>query len=396
MTTGRLKIFKSVRSLFDELRLYRRDEKGNVVKENDHLCLHPSTKVITKNGNVPIKDLVGTTGEIIGISGEWEKYRNCWRTGKNKETVRVIFNNGSEVCCTPDHEFLTTEGWIKAFDLTGKDCYANVSQTIKGENLCRSTPYQTQSRSSLAGGIIFVENIFKEMVQDCIGFFGNTIMEKYRMGIMSTIRTAILQIIQSTTLNLNLTQNTYRITRKAIQEVFLQKLLRLLRYGIPEKVVVYGTSYIMMQFPTNYTRKNSLNVSNVARNILERLGVKTDSAQMLVKQKTDIFQELITNTEFAKSAGKYLLRTNTVRRKPVPSCVVSKVASVKKGKKSDVYCMDVPGTHSFAIEHGVIVHNCDDLRYICLSGLQYAIMQPDEDYEEESRFATGRNRITGY
>ena len=38
MTTGRLKIFKSVRTLFDELRLYRRDEHGNVVKENDHLC----------------------------------------------------------------------------------------------------------------------------------------------------------------------------------------------------------------------------------------------------------------------------------------------------------------------------------------------------------------------
>lgn len=41
-------------------------------------------------------------------------------------------------------------------------------------------------------------------------------------------------------------------------------------------------------------------------------------------------------------------------------------------------------------------HLCDCLRYLCLSGLQYAIMQPDEDYEEESRFATGRNRITGY
>lgn len=38
MTTGRLRIFKSVRSFFDELRLYRRDERGNIVKENDHLC----------------------------------------------------------------------------------------------------------------------------------------------------------------------------------------------------------------------------------------------------------------------------------------------------------------------------------------------------------------------
>jgi len=39
MTTGRLKIFRGVCApLFDELRLYRRNDKGDIVKENDHLC----------------------------------------------------------------------------------------------------------------------------------------------------------------------------------------------------------------------------------------------------------------------------------------------------------------------------------------------------------------------
>lgn len=37
MTTGRLKIFRSCVQTIAEWRLYRRDEKGNVVKENDHL-----------------------------------------------------------------------------------------------------------------------------------------------------------------------------------------------------------------------------------------------------------------------------------------------------------------------------------------------------------------------
>ena len=37
MTTGRLKIFKSCTDIFTELRTYRRDEKGRVVKQNDHL-----------------------------------------------------------------------------------------------------------------------------------------------------------------------------------------------------------------------------------------------------------------------------------------------------------------------------------------------------------------------
>ena len=36
LSSGRLKVFRSCRNLLGELRLYRRDEKGKVVKENDH------------------------------------------------------------------------------------------------------------------------------------------------------------------------------------------------------------------------------------------------------------------------------------------------------------------------------------------------------------------------
>ena len=36
LATGRLKVFKSLKPLLAEYRIYRRDEKGNVVKKNDH------------------------------------------------------------------------------------------------------------------------------------------------------------------------------------------------------------------------------------------------------------------------------------------------------------------------------------------------------------------------
>lgn len=37
LSTGRLKVFSSLTSFFTEYRLYRRDEKGRIIKENDHL-----------------------------------------------------------------------------------------------------------------------------------------------------------------------------------------------------------------------------------------------------------------------------------------------------------------------------------------------------------------------
>ena len=38
LSTGRLKIFSNCVNLVKELRIYRRDEKGRIVKANDHLC----------------------------------------------------------------------------------------------------------------------------------------------------------------------------------------------------------------------------------------------------------------------------------------------------------------------------------------------------------------------
>jgi hypothetical protein len=37
LSTGRLKVFATLQNFFAEYRIYRRDEKGRIVKENDHL-----------------------------------------------------------------------------------------------------------------------------------------------------------------------------------------------------------------------------------------------------------------------------------------------------------------------------------------------------------------------
>lgn len=38
LSAGKLKVFKTLQNFLSEYRLYRRDEKGKIVKSNDHLC----------------------------------------------------------------------------------------------------------------------------------------------------------------------------------------------------------------------------------------------------------------------------------------------------------------------------------------------------------------------
>lgn len=48
LCTGRLKVFQSCLNWFEEFRLYRRNEKGEIIRENDHLMA--STQYLCKSG----------------------------------------------------------------------------------------------------------------------------------------------------------------------------------------------------------------------------------------------------------------------------------------------------------------------------------------------------------
>ncbi len=57
LSTGRLKIFNTLQNTLGEIRLYRRDEKGRIVKENDHLmdCLRYSVLKIALAATRPVQ-----------------------------------------------------------------------------------------------------------------------------------------------------------------------------------------------------------------------------------------------------------------------------------------------------------------------------------------------------
>jgi hypothetical protein len=139
--TARLRIFKNCRNLIRCLPQLKSDEKdpnvvdaenGTARHELTHSCLTGDTVVNTPFGDVPIKDMVGTCGEVFCYdvnSGQktTSLYRNVCITQKNAPILRVTFDDGAYVDCTCDHPFLTANGWVKAGDLSREDDVIKIS-----------------------------------------------------------------------------------------------------------------------------------------------------------------------------------------------------------------------------------------------------------------------------
>lgn len=66
--------------------------------------LRAGTKIITKNGIVPIETLQDTEFETKNLHGTWEKAK-CWLSGRNKQLYRIKLNTGLEYYATPEHKW---------------------------------------------------------------------------------------------------------------------------------------------------------------------------------------------------------------------------------------------------------------------------------------------------
>lgn len=84
MSTGKLKVFRSLVAWFEEFRLYHRDEKGKIVKENDHLM--DDTRYLIRTGIkiakvMPVEEYIyrnglGTKLKLTGTDGEYDPLRH--------------------------------------------------------------------------------------------------------------------------------------------------------------------------------------------------------------------------------------------------------------------------------------------------------------------------------
>ena len=211
LAAGKLKVFASLSNWLAEYKLYRRDDKGHVVKEKDH-CFHPDTLVVTEQGRVPVRELVGKIGRVQSRGGSWAHFYGARLTAKNARVVRLRFDDDCEIVCTPDHQYLTPRGWERAIDLEGKTVYDGVSQCVHRNEFWEKLKdgafhslFQRRASCSKAIATICADAIFSSAraVSGCIAGFGKfgTADDVYLEGTTFITRTTAALTIGRRTLN---------------------------------------------------------------------------------------------------------------------------------------------------------------------------------------------------
>jgi hypothetical protein len=88
-----------------------------------NMCLTGDTIVNTLDGDIPIKDLVGKKDiKVFTFDKETEQVFitdaiNCQKTKSNTNIVRVLFDDGTHIDCTPDHKFLVFKNGNQFIDI---------------------------------------------------------------------------------------------------------------------------------------------------------------------------------------------------------------------------------------------------------------------------------------
>ena len=114
---------------------WREDKFGNVLREpvdKDNHCLTGNTIVNTPNGDIAIKDLVGTTGKVYCYDESngcrtISDYYDCRKTQTNADIYEIELEDGKTIKATKEHPVLTQRGWVRVGDLNSDDEILDIS-----------------------------------------------------------------------------------------------------------------------------------------------------------------------------------------------------------------------------------------------------------------------------
>jgi phage terminase large subunit-like protein len=372
LATGKLKVFKSLKPWWAEYRIYRRDEKGNIVKKNDHAmdaCVVGETMVCTVDGPVQIASLVGKRGKVFSRDGSVCDFIGARLTIEGSPVVELIFDSGERVTCTPDHPFLTPAGWVRADRMVGLDCFNGVEQRSKGVSWL-SMSFLQPFKSLAGAATTFAGRISNVMGSVFTGKFGRPQAAGQSLTVsMSTIRTRTGQTTSQRTLSFSAKVSMPAFTTRVTVEASQRKPLRLPGSGMHQMQAGPGMSATTQSTRKVFTERLTSLASIAARGLRLSSRASTGFAPTGAKPSRALRLALTTRNAVAWFAAATSWQIATFAKPAVRASVLRRCVSVTEAGKSDVYCLTVPGTSAFCIAGGLVVHNT---RYLVVSGLDIA------------------------
>lgn len=281
-------------------------------------CLQGDTLIDTTEGYFKIKDLIGKTPKVLTrnpltYKPEYAQVKEVKLTRRNAELIRVKFDNGDFIDCTPDHKFMTFKNGNQFVDTDEKEVQA---QNLKIGESVRAIHYEKEKQ----GYIAIVWGRRKRIKQ-------------HRLVVESKIGRKLKRNEPIHHLDFNKENNTESnlvITDKNHLTLFHPELSERMK--------------------TNNAAKNMTHEQRVALG-KSQLG-KTRSLESRINYRNSKLGTK--NPQYKHGKSKY----NVSRIKEDLSEVNHKILSIQKlEKKEDVYCMEVPG-YDWFYANGVFVHNC--------------------------------------
>jgi hypothetical protein len=346
----RLFVFPNCRQFIRTVPVLPRDpvKMDDVDTESEDHCLHGGTPVVTAAGVVRIADLVGTTGDVLTVGGVLAPYRNCRLTRTAANVVRMTFEDGSTVTCTPDHKFLTSEGWMEAQQWKSSSCRAR-NRVL----LAKPTTGAACTSSTKADG--------------CIGPCGSTTMAQSPPGSTFTMLTAIPPTMLSRTSPCTKAAHTASCTTPRATATIPSPTARAMPPGggihpRPEVIGTADSTKSIAWMPSCGGPPRP--VCCVASRSWGKSGLST--ARTNARRPPGEHPVLMTRPGCASPVASRSPSTATRRPAPVPGSAAGEllVVSVEDAGMADVYCMEVDETRCFVLGNGVVSHNCgDEARY---------------------------------
>lgn len=329
------------------------DRAEDVDTDGEDHCFVGSTLVDTGNGSVPIADLVGTDGLVNSIGG-LKKYRLCRVTQRDMPVVRLRFDNGRSVTCTPNHQFLLISGqWERA-------------DRLLGQSVSRLSPRPFKSSAAL--DTTFAALTFSAKAFGFIGRFGRPITGRYQPATTCTTSPMTAREIRSRIWNYRLNLN---IKASMALQGLMNRASALINSGTLPRI---GTKQVLAENGIGGTTIGSVTSFTLARNgaatsAQSRSVASRNRSSALTHARAHGEDPLAWTTcrAFVNFAARNLEALASGFRASAASRA-ARVISIESAGSADVYCLEVPDTHAFTIEGGIVVHNCGDtLRYAAAS-----------------------------